>query len=336
MGRNKKNQLKINVDGNGLRPPSQVEIETNGYPTSPQDAAKKGFNRYVNDQGVLKQMRFRSKAKSGSIVEGLKIEVEDANKRKRDKNSYRAYKRGQSLREKDYVEVFGKDVGKPIFRQERDAKETIRQSRAKDQQTDHFKALSKGGIDGSRNLGNIDAFKNMSQGNRRKLTQFQERSLGIEATTRHDYIGTNGPWATQEMNEKIISGELTESSAKPKLNSKKLFRNLSSVAGQSNNPIANVSGDLIGAVIDGVSYIGDPSRERAIDVLLSTGQAATSLVAVGLSLVPIPGARPGAYALMKIGDNIGKAERIWNMAREGAMRDTKVRRGGAIDPWKIK
>jgi hypothetical protein len=121
-----------------------------------------------------------------------------------------------------------------------------------------------------------------------------------------------------------------------KVNSKKLFRNLASVAGQSNNPIANVTGDLVGAVIDGVSYMGDPSRERAIDVLLSTGQAATSLLAVGLSFVPIPGARPGAYALMKVGDNIGKAERIWNMAREGAIRDTKKITGGAIDPWKIK
>ena len=199
-----------------------------------------------------------------------------------------------------------------------------------------MKALSKGGIDGSRNQKNIDAFLNMSQGNGRPLNKFQERSLGIEATTRHDYIGTNGPWATQEMNEKIISGELTEYSAKPKLNSKKLFRNLSSVAGQSNNPLVNASGDLVGAVIDGMSYIGDPSRERAIDVLLSTGQAATSLVAVGLSLVPIFGARPGAYALMKVGDNIGKAERIWNLAREGAIRDTKKIRGGSIDPWKIK
>ena len=121
-----------------------------------------------------------------------------------------------------------------------------------------------------------------------------------------------------------------------KVNSKRLFRNLSSVAGQSNNPLVNVGGDLVGAVIDGVSYMGDPSKERAIDVLLSTGQAATSLAAVGLALVPIPGSRFAGFALMKIGDNIGKAERIWNLAREGAMRDTKVRRGGAIDPWKIK
>ena len=75
------------------------------------------------------------------MLKVLKIQIEDANKRKRDKNSYRAYKKGQSLRQKDYVEVFGKDVGKALFRQERDAKETIRQSRAKDQQTDHFKVF---------------------------------------------------------------------------------------------------------------------------------------------------------------------------------------------------
>tara|TARA_R100000773_G_C4200459_1_gene103129 strand:- start:72 stop:1061 length:990 start_codon:yes stop_codon:yes gene_type:complete len=121
-----------------------------------------------------------------------------------------------------------------------------------------------------------------------------------------------------------------------KVNSKRLFRNLASVAGQSNNPLVNVGGDLVGAVIDGVSYMGDPSRERAIDVLLSTGQAVTSLGAVGLALVPIPGSRFAGYALMKVGDNIGKAERIWNLAREGAIRDTKKIRGGSIDPWKIK
>ena len=93
---------------------------------------------------------------------------------------------------------------------------------------------------------------------------------------------------------------------------------------------------MVGAVIDGVSYMGDPSRERAIDVLLSTSQAATSLAAIGLMKVPIPGVAVGAYALMKVGDNIGKAERIWNLAREGAVRDTKKIKGGAIEPWKIK
>ena len=157
----------------------------------------------------------------------------------------------------------------------------------------------------------------------------------ITGDTRYIERDVYDPWQHTHDQGNKLEKDFVEVLPK-KVNSKKLFRNLSSVAGQSNNPLVNVGGDLVGAVIDGVSYLGDPSRERAIDVLLSTGQAATSLAAVGLSFVPIPGARPGAYALIKIGDNIGKAERIWNMAREGAIRDTKVRKGGAIDPWKIK
>jgi len=337
MGRNKRNQLKISGDGNGLRPPNQVEIETNGYPTSPQDAAKKGFNRYVNDQGVLKQMRFRSKAKSGSVVEGLKIEIEDADKRKRDKNSYRAYKRGQSLRQKDYVEVFGEDVGKPIFRQERDAKETIRKSRTKNQQTDHIKPLSKGGIDGSRNQTNIDAFLNMSQGNGRPLNKFQERSLGIEATTRHDYIGTHGPWATTEMNEKIINGEITENSTKlPKREkAKKLYKELrygARIAGQSPHVYANFTGDLVGTVIDGASFFADPELENFVDLALSSGQTLTSLAGAGLNFF---GMENGALAITLVGDRLAAIEKILNIAREGWTNKTKKIRGGSIDPWKI-
>lgn len=157
----------------------------------------------------------------------------------------------------------------------------------------------------------------------------------ITGDTRYIERNVYDPWQhTHEQGNKL---EKDFVKALPKkVNSKKLFRNLASVAGQSNNPLVNVGGDLVGAVIDGVSYLGDPSRERAIDVLLSTGQAATSLAAIGLMKVPIPGVAVGAYALIKVGDKIGKAERIWNMAREGAIRDTKKISGGAIDPWKIK
>ena len=157
----------------------------------------------------------------------------------------------------------------------------------------------------------------------------------ITGDTRYIDRNVYNPWEHTHNQGEVLKPDLAKVLPK-KVNSKKLFRNLSSVAGQSNNPLVNVGGDLVGAVIDGVSYMGDPSRERAIDVLLSTSQAVTSLAAVGLSFVPIPGARPGSYALMKIGDQIGKAERIWNLAREGAVRDTKKIKGGAIDPWKIK
>ena len=341
MGKNKYvtvNRQKLQIDGNGLRSPTQVEIQRDGYPTSIEDAANKGLNKYQDKDGIVQKMRYRNKAKLGAKIPNMQIQLEQSDSRDRDRVSYRATLREQDLRQKDYVEVFGEEIGKPLFRQERDSKHAIKKTKKKTEHVDHIKPLSKGGIDGSRNQINLDAFINMSQGNKRDLNKFKERSLGIEATTRHDYIGTHGPWATTEMNEKILNGEITENSPKlPKrINSKRLFRNLASVAGQSNNPLVNIGGDLVGAVIDGVSYMGDPSRERAIDVLLSTGQAVTSLGAVGLALVPIPGSRFAGYALMKVGDNIGKAERIWNLAREGAIRDTKKIRGGSIEPWKIK
>jgi hypothetical protein len=90
-------------------------------------------------------------------------------------------------------------------------------------------------------------------------------------------------------------------------------RNLARIAGSSNNPLVNMGGDIVGAVMDGVSFVGDPSAETAIDLALSSSQVATNLAAMGLAALPIPGARPGAFALMKLGDHISKAERLWNL-----------------------
>jgi len=90
-------------------------------------------------------------------------------------------------------------------------------------------------------------------------------------------------------------------------------RNLARIAGSSNNPIVNMGGDVVGAVMDGVSFVGDPSAETAIDLALSSSQVATNLASMGLAALPIPGARPGAFALMKLGDHISKAERLWNL-----------------------
>ena len=52
--------------------------------------------------------------------------------------------------------------------------------------------------------------------------------------------------------------------------------------------------------------------------------------------MPIPGARHGAYMLMKVGDNLGKFERLWNMSREGVgmaldQRFPKKTKQGAVD-----
>ena len=107
------------------------------------------------------------------------------------------------------------------------------------------------------------------------------------------------------------------------LTSKGLFRNIMKVAGQSNNPLVNVSGDIVGAIMDGVAYAQNPNDADALaDLTLSGSQALLSLGAIGLAAVPIPGARPGAYMLMKAGDKVAMVERMWNMGREGRQMAT--------------
>lgn len=341
MGRNKwvtVNRQKLKIDGNNLRALSQVEIENNGYPTSPQDAASKGFNRYQDEKGVVQEMRFKSRAKTGKFVEGLSMEIEPAERHKRDRGSYRASIKKQAVRKKDYIEVFGKEVGEPLWKEERDKKHSIKKSKSDLQHTDHFKPLSKGGIDASRNYRNIDAFKNMSEGNKRKLTQFQLRSLGLEGTTPHDYVGTNGPWATTEINEKIISGEITENSTKlPKTEkAEKLYKELrygARIIGQSPYVYSNFGGDLVGTVVDGASFIADPNLENYIDLALSSGQTLTSLAGAGLKFV---GMENLGLAVVLVGDRLAVIEKLMNMAREGWTNKTRKITGGAIDPWKIK
>jgi len=109
-----------------------------------------------------------------------------------------------------------------------------------------------------------------------------------------------------------------------RLNAKGLYRNIARVAGKSNNPLVNVSGDIVGAIMDGVAFTTNPSKDTAIDLALSGTQAVVSLAAIGLAAVPIPGGRPGAFMLMKIGDNVNKlkafndkvaqVERLWNFS----------------------
>ena len=106
------------------------------------------------------------------------------------------------------------------------------------------------------------------------------------------------------------------------------IRTTSRIAGQSPNPLANVAGDIVGAVMDTAVYIGNPKDADALaDLTLSGSQALLSIGSVALAFVPIPGARPGAYALMKVGDNIGKVERIWNMTREGRAMARQMKAG---------
>ena len=103
----------------------------------------------------------------------------------------------------------------------------------------------------------------------------------------------------------------------PKNLFKKTVRTVARTAGSSNNPAVNVAGDVVGAVMDGVAFAANPNQQTAIDLALSGGQVVTNLAALGVAALPIPGARPGAYALMKIGDNLAHVERMCGYGREG-------------------
>tara|TARA_R100000781_G_scaffold24221_1_gene17931 strand:- start:168 stop:1799 length:1632 start_codon:yes stop_codon:yes gene_type:complete len=119
------------------------------------------------------------------------------------------------------------------------------------------------------------------------------------------------------------------SGTKTKLNAKGLYRNIAKAAGQSNNPLVNVSGDIVGAVMDGVAFAANPSQQNSIDLALSGSQAVLSLAALGLAAVPIPGGRPGAFMLMKAGDNIAKVEKLWNFSSK---IDITKQVAGGINP----
>ena len=103
----------------------------------------------------------------------------------------------------------------------------------------------------------------------------------------------------------------------PKSLYQKTIRTIARTAGSSNNPAVNIAGDVVGAVMDGVAFAANPNQQTAIDLALSGGQVVTNLAALGVAALPIPGARPGAYALMKLGDNIAHIERLWGYGREG-------------------
>ncbi len=117
----------------------------------------------------------------------------------------------------------------------------------------------------------------------------------------------------------------------------KVSRGLARAAGMSNNPLVNIAGDVIGASIDGVVFAANPTAENAVDLGLSLGQVVTTGAGMFVAAMPVPGARPTAYVIMKLGDNINKAnkalatmERLWGMSRESrdiASGRLKLRKG---------
>ena len=111
----------------------------------------------------------------------------------------------------------------------------------------------------------------------------------------------------------------------PKVNAEGLARGFARLAGSSSNPLVNMGGDIVGTVMDGMAFASDPDAQKAIDLALSGSQVVTNLAALGVAALPVPGARPGAYAIMRLGDNISKIERLWNMQREGRQMATRGR-----------
>lgn len=128
-----------------------------------------------------------------------------------------------------------------------------------------------------------------------------------------------------------------------------VFRGLARAAGMSNNPLVNIAGDVVGAAIDGAVFVADPSVDNAADLILSGGQVLTTGAGMLVAALPVPGARPGAFAIMKLGDVAGAAgnakkvkerieqagrtlatiERLWNMSgyREAKALDENRKSG---------
>ena len=120
----------------------------------------------------------------------------------------------------------------------------------------------------------------------------------------------------EDINKIINYNEQPEVKVKKNV-AKRTFRILAKTAGRSNNPLANIGGDLVGVLLDGAAYASNPNMQTGLDLLLSGSEAVTSVGALGLAAVPIPGSRVAAFALMKVGDNINKAQQIMNLGREG-------------------
>jgi len=132
---------------------------------------------------------------------------------------------------------------------------------------------------------------------------------------------------------KILAEVNTPKVKETKRQLKHVFKGLADAAGTSNNPLANVGGDLVGVFFDGVAYAQNPNMQTGLDLLMSGSEAVTSLGAMGLTAVPIPGARVAAFALMKAGDNISKANQILQIGREGI---SKIRGKSPTKALKIK
>jgi hypothetical protein len=207
----------------------------------------------------------------------------------------------------------------------------------------HGNAVATGGSDALTNTSPEEKVKNGDQREHsgRKHADLEEADIGhkqINAAANYLIDGepeldagarTKIHQGKEDIN-KILAQNNTPEIKENKRRLKYVFEGLADAAGSSNNPLANVAGDLVGVAFDGVAYAQNPNMQTGLDLLLSGSEAVTSLGAIGLTAVGLPG---GAYALMKVGDNINKANQILQIGREGI---TKLRGKTPTKALKIK
>ena len=117
------------------------------------------------------------------------------------------------------------------------------------------------------------------------------------------------------------------------LTNKNTLRLAAKAAGQSHNPAANIAGDFVGVVFDGIAYAGNPKDSQALGELIMSGtQLAASTVGTALIAIPDPLTGGLGYIIMKAGDRVGQVERLYNMSREGI----ELSKPGGIERMKAR
>ena len=332
MGKNRKQYQGPRPLAQHLTIGSQIE----GFePKNAQEALYSGSSRYVNKEGKVTKLRNidnpkRQKAKNQlshgntETLESRKLNGQVDGKRLK----------GLQLRKKDYIKAFGVEAGTAAWETEKTNTKLLKSQQTPGFDIDHIQSVANGGVDGSRNKRLLESIINQSEG-ARTLSKAQRRALGLEGGPE-TYIKTNGPWATKEMNEKIISGEIELPEPTNRAKAKKLYKELrfgARIAGQSPYVYANFGGDLVGTIIDGASFIADPELENFVDLALSSGQTLTSLAG---SVFNFFGMENVGLGITLVGDRLATIEKLLNMSREGWSNKTRKVTGGATNPWKIK
>jgi len=332
MGKNK-------TQYQGPRPLRQhltIESQIEGFePKSAQEALYAGSTRYVNKEGKVTKLRNIDNPKRQKTKNQLSHgNTETAESRKLNGQVGGKRLKGLQLRKEDYIKAFGVEAGTAAWETEKTNTNLLKSQQTPGFDIDHIQSVANGGVDGSRNKRLLESVINQSEG-ARTLSHLQRRALGLEGGPE-TYIKTNGPWATQEMNEKIVSGEIELPEPTNRTKAKKLYKELrygSRIAGQSPHVYANFTGDLIGTVIDGASYFADREIENLVDLTLSSGQTLTSLTGSVFNFV---GMENVGLAITLVGDRLATIEKLINISREGWSHKTRKVTGGTTEPWKIK